>query len=48
MARTPSTLSALRQAIESGLEDEAEAEAEAAAKELGIGVDVPPCIDWEE
>jgi phosphocarrier protein FPr len=40
-------LSALREAIERGLEDEAEAEAEAAAKELGIGVDIPPCIDWE-
>jgi phosphoenolpyruvate-protein phosphotransferase len=39
-------LSALRGAIERGLEDEAEAEAEAAAKELGIGVEIPPCIDW--
>ena len=42
-----SALSALREAVERGLEDEAEAEAEAAAKELGIGIDIPPCIDWE-
>jgi phosphocarrier protein FPr len=40
-------LAALREAIESGLEDEAEAEAEAAAQALGIGTEVPPCIDWE-
>ena len=42
-----SALSALRQAIEGGLEDEAEAEAEVAAKALGIGVELPSCIDWE-
>jgi phosphoenolpyruvate-protein phosphotransferase len=46
-ADADSALSALRDAIEGGLEDEAEAEAEAAAQALGITTDIPPCIDWE-